>query len=269
MTLLHSGYTPKINLSAEDMLEISQEISRDFAPSFSSQTPKPVDKTPFISNKAPEISEDIGRGFRPCFLTQTSKRAENIKFTPNELREIGEDISRGFTPRFSSQTPKLVEKVKFTAKELADISEEIGRDYAPQKSYQSPELMLLPVDPGHLHAYWNLDRKPKIATPYNDDPHKLTLRIYAQSEKKKALADTATWFDVAIDSSATHRQVSLPGPTGNSVYSAAIGQYGADDDFIVFAQSNTIHTPGGHHYAENFTYCPSKTASGQGIGKPA
>ncbi len=269
MTLLHSGYTPKINLSANEMLEISQEISRDFNPCLSSQTPGFAEKPRFTPKKSGAIDKELGRDVTPRFSSQTSKFIEKTQFTPKELFDIGEEISRDFTPCFSSRTPELVEKIKFTPKELLDIGEEIGRDYAPQKSYQSPELMLLPVDPGHLHAYWNLDRKPKIATPYNDAPHKLTLRIYAQSEKKKALADTATWFDVAIDSSATHKQVSLPGPTGNSVYSAAIGQYGADDDFIVFAQSNTIHTPGGHHYAENFTYCPSKTASGQGIGKPA
>ncbi len=203
MTLLHSGYNPKINLSAKEMLEISQEINRDFS---------------------------------PCF---------------------------------SSRMPKVVEKIRFSAKELLDIGEEIGRNFAPKVSHKMPGLMLLPVDPGHLHVYWNLGEKKKIARPVNKSKDQLTLRIYSRPEKKKAATETAIWFDVAIDSPTTHQQVALPGPADDTVYSAAIGQRCADDSFIVFAYSNMTHTPRGHQDLENFTYCLSKTASGQGISKPA
>lgn len=203
MTLLQSGYNPKINLSAKEMLEISQEISRDF------------------------------------------------------------------TPCFSSQTPELGEKIRFSPKELLDIGEKIGRDFAPRRSYKTPELMLLPVDPGHLYAYWNLGEKRKIATPVNDGKDQLTLRIYAQPEEERPVSETAKWFDVAVDSPMTHQQVALPGPADNTAYSAAIGHYCADDSFIVFAQSNIIHAPRGNQISDNFTYGLSKNASGQGISKPA
>lgn len=269
MTLLHSGYNPKINLSANEMLEISQEISRDFNPCWSSQPQGLAEKIQFTPKKSGIIDKEPGRDVTPRRSSPSSKPIGKTRFTPKELFDIGEEISRDFTPRFSSQTPKLVDNIKFTPKELLAIGEEIGRDYAPQKSYKTPELMLLPVDPGHLYAYWNLNEKHQAATPINDSKHKLTLRIYAQSEKKKAFAETPTWFDVAIDSPVARQQISLPYRAADTVYSAAIGQCGADDGFIIFAQSNRTHASRGHRNVKHFSYCLSKTASGQGIGKPA
>lgn len=75
MTFLHSGYNSKINLSAREMLEISQEISRDFTPCFFSRMPEPVEK---------------------------------IKLSPKELLDIGEEISRDFAPKPSYNTPELM-----------------------------------------------------------------------------------------------------------------------------------------------------------------
>jgi hypothetical protein len=75
MTFLHSGYNSKINLSAKQMLEISQEISRNFTPCFSSQMPP---------------------------------RVEKIRLTPRELLDIGEEIRRNFAPKASCKTPELM-----------------------------------------------------------------------------------------------------------------------------------------------------------------
>lgn len=207
MTFLHSGYHSKTNLSAEEMLEISQEISRDF------------------------------------------------------------------TPCFSSQMPELVEKIRLSPRELLDIGDEIGRDFAPKVSLNTSELTLLPVDPGHLYVYWHLAENWAPPKPDDDCKAQLTLRIYSQPEQENATTETATWFDVAIDSPKTQQQVSLPSPVDETAYSAAIGKYCADDSFIAFAHSNIIHASRGqatwHQEHENFTDCLSKTASGQGISKQA
>lgn len=269
MTLVHPGHNPQINLSANEMLEISQEISRDFSPCFSSQTLGLAEKNRFSPKQLEAINKQSGQDIVPRFSSRTSKLAEKIKFTPQELFDIGEEISRNFSPCFSGPTVELAGKIKFTPKELLHIGEEIGRDYAPQKSYKTPELMLLPVDPGHLHAYWNLNEKQKTATPIDDGRHKLTLRIYAHSGKDQALAETATWFDVAIENPAARQHISLPNPADNTVYSAAIGQSGTDGGFTVFAQSNKTHASPGRRKIKHFNYYLSKTASGQGIGKPS
>jgi hypothetical protein len=205
MTFLHSGYNSKINLSAEEMLEISQEISRDF------------------------------------------------------------------TPCFSSCVPELIENIILSPRELLDIGEEIGRNFAPKVSYSVPEVMLLPVDPGHIYAYWNLGENRETSMPDNDCKDQLTLRIYSQLDEASEATEVADWFDVAIDDSMTHHQVSLPCSVAEIAYSAAIGKYCEDEKFIAIAHSNIIHAPRGrtvwHQDYKNLTYCPSKNISGQGISK--
>ncbi len=202
MTFLHSGYHSKITLSAQQMLEISQEISRDF------------------------------------------------------------------TPCFSSRMPQQVEKIRLSPRELLDIGEEIGRSFAPTPSYNTPELMLLPVDPRHLYAYWNLG---KIATPEHHSKEQLTLRIYSQAEAQDTAGDTASWFDVAIDSPKTSQPVPLPDAVEKTTYSAAIGLSGADDSFIALACSNIIQAPyeptSRTQEHENSTVSLNKSASGLGIVK--
>jgi hypothetical protein len=208
MTFLHSGYNSKFNLSAKDLLEISQEISRHF------------------------------------------------------------------TPCYSSGMPELVEKIRLSPTELLDIGDEIGRSFAPTAFYNIPEVVLLPVDPGHLYAYWNLGENREISAPDDEHKNQLTLRIYSQPEEEKAATETAAWFDIAIDSPNTRQQVSLPGPVEETAYSAAIGKYCEDDGFIAFAHSNIIHAPHGgaawhQQDHDNSTFGLSKNASGQGISKPA
>lgn len=75
MAFLHSEHNSKINLSAKEMLEISQEISRDFTPCFFSRMPEPVEK---------------------------------IKLSPRELLDIGEEIARDFAPKLLLNTPELM-----------------------------------------------------------------------------------------------------------------------------------------------------------------
>ncbi|MDP1664843.1 MAG: DUF4912 domain-containing protein [Methylobacter sp.] len=187
------------------------------------------------------------------------------------MLEISQEISRNFTPCLSSGMPELVEKIRLSPKELLDIGEEIGRNFAPKPSYNIPEVILLPVDPGHLYAYWNLRETPEISTPDTACKDQLTLRIYSQPDEERTAIETTSWFDVAVNSSNARQQVSLPGPVDETAYSAAIGKCYADDSFIAFAHSNLIHAPHGgtawRQDHENASCCLSKNASGQGISK--
>lgn len=185
-----------------------------------------------------------------------------IKLSAYEMLEISREISRNFTPCFLSPMPDSAEKIRLTPSELLDIGEEIGRDFAPKQSCNVPELMLLPVDPGHLYAYWNLGESAK------SDNDQLTLRIYAQSDEESAASETASWFDVAIGNSKTQQQVALPQLTDHMAYSAVIGQYATDDGFTEFVRSNIIYAHGGQTaWRQDSVYYSNKTASGLGIGK--
>jgi hypothetical protein len=75
MKLSYSRYSPQIRLSPEEMLEISQEINREFAPGFSTPIPSP---------------------------------AHQHKLSPKEMLEISEEISLDFAPRASNNTQELV-----------------------------------------------------------------------------------------------------------------------------------------------------------------
>ena len=191
-----------------------------------------------------------------------------INLSAKEMLEISLEISRNFTPCFSSPRPEPVEKIRLSPSELLNIGEEVARNFAPKLSCNTPELMLLPVDPGHLYAYWNLGGNRETSMPDYDGKEQFTLRIYSQPDEQTADAETVSWFDVAIDGLDTHRQVDLPSHVDEAAYSAAIGKCGADDSFIEFAHSNTIHAHGGQPaWHQNSTYCLSKNASGLGISK--
>jgi len=75
MKFSYSRYNPQIRLSQEEILEISQEINREFAPGFSTQIPSP---------------------------------AYQHKLSPKEMLEISEEISLDFAPRASNNTQELV-----------------------------------------------------------------------------------------------------------------------------------------------------------------
>lgn len=75
MTLLQAKYNSKMNLSAKDMLEISQEISRNFT---------------------------------PCFSSPATEPDEKIRLSPRELWDIGEEIGRDFAPKPSCHIPELM-----------------------------------------------------------------------------------------------------------------------------------------------------------------
>ncbi len=168
-----------------------------------------------------------------------------INLSAKEMLEISQKISRNFTPCLSSPMPEFAEKIRLSPNELLNIGEEIGRDFAPKPACNAPELTLLPVDPGHLYAYWNLGENRETSKPANDHNDQLTLRIYSQPEEEIAVSETASWFDVAIGRTMTHQQVSLPSAVDDTVYSAAIGQCGADDGFVEFAHSNIVHAHSG------------------------
>jgi hypothetical protein len=196
-----------------------------------------------------------------------------ISLSAQELLEISQAISRDFTPCFSSGMPELVEKIRLSAQELLEIGEEIGRDFAPKASCQIAEVVLLPVDPGHLYAYWDLGENQDIPAPDNGCQEQLTLRIYSQPEAEQAAPETAAWFDIPIDSPNTRQQVPLPSPVDDMAYSAAIGKYCEDDGFIAFAHSSLIHS---HHVRsawqqshESSSNSLGKNASGQGISRSA
>ncbi|MEN8261189.1 MAG: DUF4912 domain-containing protein [Pseudomonadota bacterium] len=151
-------------------------------------------------------------------------------------------------------------KIKLLPKEMLEISQEISRDFAPSAKINVPELVLLPVDPYHLYAYWNLGEFKGEQVEKVNGEAQLILRVYWRPDDSIKIANTKLWFDVAIQSSQNQCKVLLP--VDETHYSAAIGRRNPDHRFNAFAHSNLIHVPRGRMapdpHTGDFTECKAK-----------
>lgn len=139
--------------------------------------------------------------------------------------------------------------IRLSQLELLEISQRISREFSPSARSAFPELVLLPVDPLHIYAYWNLggnniDSKPKDYVNYQ-----LILRIYYQPSQDSGIYSTKQWFDVPVNR--IKRQQKVPVPNDHVFYSAVIGKQYIDDSFAAYAYSNIIHVPRGGRVLEN------------------
>ncbi len=306
------------------MLAISQEINREFTPSFSSKMPGPVTPMRFAPKELSAISQEISREFSPEFANSflgfddlskplpvavplpiaepvpapiverlpgsglvknlpsvtgfASKRHPELvpplELAPEELLAISQEISLAFSPVFSSMMPEASAHIRLAERELIDISQQITREFSASAAIGSPELILLPVDPGHLHAYWHLDEHNAGAEVSNNFEDQLTLRIFTQANVRMESAEPNSWFDVPVDGFQSQQTVTLPRSFSETVYSAAIGQCHADNSFTAFAYSNSTTRPRGssdaYGYQENLPVSKaqvlsvSRNTSGQG-----
>ncbi|MDD5276358.1 MAG: DUF4912 domain-containing protein [Methylovulum sp.] len=177
-----------------------------------------------------------------------------ITLSPKELLEISDEVSRGFAPVFSTRIPGSESAIKLSPQEMFDISELISREFAP-RVLNTPELMLLPIDPDHVYAYWNLGEN-NAGAPANEEVRQpLTLRIY--SEPSAAISPTperdivvqsqgsTAWFDIEIHSPRAQQTVSLPVHTGETRFSAVIGKRNSDNSLVASTYSNIIRVPRG------------------------
>jgi hypothetical protein len=184
-------------------------------------------------------------GLRLVMTFSYSIYSPQFKLSTKELLEISEEINREFAPEFSSKKPEPASQHKLSSKELFEISEEIRLEFAPKASNNTQELVLLPVDPDHLYAYWNLGDDIFNTTQKNDFGNQLTLRIYPEPNKNTNTLKTKSWFDVAIDSAQAQQKVILPARTHETTYSASIGKRFPDNNLIPFASSNITYVPPG------------------------
>lgn len=181
-----------------------------------------------------------------------SRNIPQIKLAPKEILEISQEISREFAPNALIIPPEPVSKIKLSAREMFEISEEIRQNFAPKASDNLQELVLLPVDPDNLYAYWNLGDDKADTTAKIDSGNQLTLRIYSEPDKTTDITQTKSWFDVAVDNPQSQQKVFLPMRTDEKAYSATIGERFHGNRLAPFAHSNIAHVPPGKVIAKEF-----------------
>jgi len=185
---------------------------------------------------------------------------QDVQFllSPAEMLAVSQEISLKFSPNattplasneqsfgIASHAPTIQDKhintfaipdsdLVISDQELQAISNSIARDYAPAPSTAVSELVLLPVDPTHIYAYWTLtESKNALASK------PLLLRFYWRPDAQTKLS--SVWFDVAIDPLKASQQVNLP--IDDSSYSAAIGYLNSDHQFKSLVTSNVASVP--------------------------
>jgi hypothetical protein len=84
MTFSYSRYNSQIKLSQEEMLEISQEINREFAPSFSIKEQEPASQQKLSPKELFDISEEISLDFAP----KASNNPQEVVILPVDLDHL-------------------------------------------------------------------------------------------------------------------------------------------------------------------------------------
>jgi len=128
---------------------------------------------------------------------------------------------------------------KLSQQDLLDISKDIIQAYAPHDTCHQPELVLMPVDPTNLYAYWKLKDNTDDAIKSVDK--QLVLKIYSIPEISELSSNLQLSFEIKVDGFQNQQKVHLP--VAATAYSAVIGEINTDDSFSALAAANTIHVP--------------------------
>jgi hypothetical protein len=196
-------------------------------------------------------------------MSMTFAEAESrssIELTPDEMLAISEEIALKFSPdkallaaiehcpptpvTASSTTAVLTEQPgtgNFSYRELQAISQEISQRFMPNVSNSVPEILLLPVDPHHLYAYWDAGSSQPPLTSGRNVEKPLTLRIYWRPNAEQNITHLNLCFDIPADNSANRKKIRLPIDDTN--YSATLGKLNPDHSLEVLAHSNLVHVP--------------------------
>lgn len=129
---------------------------------------------------------------------------------------------------------------ELSRQDLLDISEDITQTHAPRAIHQQSELVIMPVDPVNLYAYWNLEGSEVDENIIRDD-RQFALRICSLPELSEYSANIKLRFDVSVQGLQNRQRIQLPAAA--SAYSAVIGEVTADCGFRALASSDTIHVP--------------------------
>jgi len=179
--------------------------------------------------------------------SRPEKPQPRIQLSRQEIRNISEEISRDFSPRYRNTKTRNLYIALFCSHELLEISREISKEYAPSLDDSRPTLVLLPVSPTRLHAYWHSVNRPTPAPPEQAEQREsMVLRIYTQSKASATEPESNqsrdNWIDIAVDEEHGHLDINIPPPPAGTIarqYCAVLGNLQANQSFKVWIHANT------------------------------
>ncbi len=154
-----------------------------------------------------------------------------------ELLETGQAIFQTFSPIYKSQMANSERQIRLSAQELLNISDEINREYKPHpiEAVNNAVCVLMPVDPGHLHAYWRLNGKQRQSTR----PADLVLKVKYQNDGDISLHNCR---EIVCHPQDRQQTVSVDVSPQSRQFSIEIGEY-QDHNFVIFAKSESVCLP--------------------------
>jgi hypothetical protein len=138
-----------------------------------------------------------------------SKYNPQIKLSSKDILETSLEINEAFAPILALETTDLADLSNLSPEEILEISENISFDFAPKAANNSQKFVLLPVDPHHIHAYWNLSDYLPDNRKNSASKDQLTLRVYSEADQK-ALTETSSWIDAPINSARSQQNIFYP-----------------------------------------------------------
>ena len=158
---------------------------------------------------------------------------------------------------------------------LTDAAHPSATHPAPTKALDTASVVLLPVDPSLIHAYWILSPEnvatARLPLGKGYERAEAVLRFHA-NHLSSAGSNGLRSFDVRVDLDAPNWYVHLWTP--DKSYYAELGLRSEDGRFFPFARSNVVEMPrvgpaageGAHHmllegsyHAGEFSIAPSQT----------
>lgn len=140
----------------------------------------------------------------------------NIALASEEIQKISQFIRQAFNP------------FQFRRSEPFDDLEPVN----------DPELVILPIDPFHLHAYWRIP-DPNAFVRDNGTP--LMLRLFWKLNRTQDFDTGFSWVDIAEVTEQDQTIITLPAT--DATYTVAIGQRDDSGGFRAYVQSQSIMMP--------------------------
>ncbi len=170
-------------------------------------------------------------------LRNLSENAFQAAPSMQDMFKISEEINKDFSPADFVKESKKDKDAKLSSQEMLEVSENISLYFSPGVTSNKQRLMLLPVDPQHLYAYWSMDGQSsnKVANRLLND--QVVLRVYASSEGDNGVEQTLA-VEVTVHELQSQQRIRLPFSEQVIDYSASIGVLTSEKGFDSLLKSN-------------------------------
>jgi len=165
-----------------------------------------------------------------------SRFSSSIQLSTDELLLLGTKLSREYAPKHNKAVKEHDRNPIFSSKQLRLMSQEITQRYFIKQSLnqKSAVCRALPVDPRHLHVYWQFPRDAHETSPENKN---LKVTLFLQPEAEK-LSKVSAYISTYVPSG--NMTLAVPAIHYSDVYSVAVAQVDDKQQVIKSMFSNPV-----------------------------